>query len=295
MPRWARSGSGWRPCSGGRPPITWGSDGSSATSSWASRSAACSGVSPGSIRPPGKLTSPRWFRSACDRRVRSTSAPSGPSYSGTRTAECRASSRLRRRYLPGPGPAGQPRSRPSSIGGGRARPSPMARTQPVATRGLGRTGAHGAAHLARAPGPRWIGQLLQRHGLAMRLQVGHRPSRGRLASFPLLPERGSLAGSGGGISMPTSLRGSPPWRPRTCPARCTRPGATERGRERRGYGDDGGNGALLSSRLPAPRGSCPGPAAIEETEPRPCFAGTTGCPSPGPVRPPGCTPPPSSA
>ena len=38
--------------------------GSSATSSWASRSAPASGVSPGSSRPPGKLISPRWLRRA---------------------------------------------------------------------------------------------------------------------------------------------------------------------------------------------------------------------------------------
>ena len=39
-------------------------------------SAASAGVSPGSMRPPGKLISPLWLRRCRDRRVSSTSAPS---------------------------------------------------------------------------------------------------------------------------------------------------------------------------------------------------------------------------
>ena len=65
--------------------------GSSAISSFASRSAVVTGSSPGSIRPPGKLTCPAWLRRFELRRVSTTRSSPSSSKSGTSTAEGRSS------------------------------------------------------------------------------------------------------------------------------------------------------------------------------------------------------------
>ncbi len=73
---------GW---SGSRP-ATSTSDGSSPISSSASRNAvATASSSPGSARPPGKLTCPAWWRSSAERRVSNTNG-SGARTIGTSTA-----------------------------------------------------------------------------------------------------------------------------------------------------------------------------------------------------------------
>ena len=57
-------------------PMTSTEAGSRPISSCASRQAASRGDSPGSTRPPGKLTSPWWVRMPQVRRVNTTWAPS---------------------------------------------------------------------------------------------------------------------------------------------------------------------------------------------------------------------------
>ena len=56
------------------------------SSSKVSRRAHCRGVSPASIRPPGKHTSPLWWCSFAGRTSYKRLSPSGPSTSGTSTA-----------------------------------------------------------------------------------------------------------------------------------------------------------------------------------------------------------------
>src|SRR5271165_165076 len=67
-------------------PTTVTAAGSSATSSTLSRIAAAGASSPGSARPPGKLTSPRWDRSRSERRVRTTLVSPCSSNRATSTA-----------------------------------------------------------------------------------------------------------------------------------------------------------------------------------------------------------------
>ncbi len=113
--------------------------GSSPISSSASRHAPSTGASPGSTRPPGKLTSPRWVRRPQVRRVSTTQArPSSSSYSGTSTAEGRP---LRA------GPSISSRS------DGRGGPSEDRAARTAATDGRRRSGgrpAHGAGLPGRA-------------------------------------------------------------------------------------------------------------------------------------------------
>src|SRR5262245_38858787 len=104
--------------------------GSRPISSCASRSAPSTGDSPGSTRPPGKLTSPWWVRRPQVRRVSTTHArPSSPSYSGTSTADGRSGPRT--------GPSISSRSE------GRGGPCPASAARTSATEGR------------RAPGARW--------------------------------------------------------------------------------------------------------------------------------------------
>ena len=70
-------------------PITCTCDGFRLISSYASRMAARTNVSPTSTLPPVNDTSPLWLVSACDLRVSTTSGPLGPSKMGTNTADAR--------------------------------------------------------------------------------------------------------------------------------------------------------------------------------------------------------------
>ncbi len=74
-------------------PTTVTDDGSTPTSSHASRRAASINPSSASTRPPGNDISPLWLLSVSVRRVSRTSAPDGPSASRIITADTRSSVR----------------------------------------------------------------------------------------------------------------------------------------------------------------------------------------------------------
>ena len=81
-----------RVVTGWSPPITSTAAGGRAISSHASRTAASTGPSPTSIRPPGKTTSPGWVRMTSGRLVRMILvSPCRSAYSGTSTADTAAS------------------------------------------------------------------------------------------------------------------------------------------------------------------------------------------------------------
>ena len=180
-------------------PITVTSDGSRPTSSWASRSAAWTGVSPGSSRPPGKLISPLWLRMCRDRRVSSTSAPLWPSARATSTADGRASGnagadgcagrrrgedpldvvdrdrqRVRRRRAQ---PAGRPHRRPRDL---------LRASRPSRRIGHQLDGAQPSSASWR-----------RTSGRPGRLEVGQHPARRLLAGLELLPGRDQLLEVGG--------------------------------------------------------------------------------------------------
>ena len=109
-------------------PIRSTEAGSSAISSWASRSAVCQrSSSSSSCRPPGKLTSPECDRSSHVRRVSTTNSSPSSSYSGASTAAARSisGSSSRSDAMGGAGRvqcAPKVRHRRAAIGGGEVGP-----------------------------------------------------------------------------------------------------------------------------------------------------------------------------